>query len=109
VAAIGALVIAATQLGCSASPDTELDGESIGTTRQAITHGTTYTIKVPLITNGGCVDVNGNSSADGANVQEWSCNGSSAQNFVATDHGGGWFSLKHQGTNGCLNRNTNFE
>ena len=44
----------------------------------AVTGGTTYQIKAPNLSNK-CVDVSANSSANGANVQLWTCNGSSAQ------------------------------
>jgi hypothetical protein len=96
-------LLALTAAGCAAP--TEGNEEIVGENAAAITNGATYQIRVPGLANK-CVDVNANSSANGAVVQLWTCNGSSAQNWVALDKGGGWFALQHQGTNQCLNRDT---
>jgi Glycosyl hydrolases family 18/Ricin-type beta-trefoil lectin domain len=79
--------------------------EDLGSTSAAVTSGTTYQLKFPNLLSK-CTDVSNNSPNDGANVQLWTCNGSSAQNWVANDVGGGYFTLQHQGTNECLNRDT---
>ncbi len=42
---------------------------------------------------GKCLDVPGSSTADGAKLQEWSCNGTGAQRFRAVDLGGGAFEI----------------
>jgi hypothetical protein len=89
-------------VGCTA-PGAET--EVLGETSAAITNGATYIIHAPSLANK-CVDVNGNSSANGANVQLWTCNGGSAQNWVAIDKGGGYWAFQHQGTNQCMNRDT---
>jgi len=79
--------------------------DDVGQTAEAVTNGTTYELKAPNIANK-CADVSSNSPDDGANVQLWTCNGSTAQKWVAQDKGGGWFSLQHSGTDRCLNRDT---
>src|SRR6266542_2731887 len=82
------------------------ESEDVGQTLEGVTNGTTYEIKAPNLLNK-CADVSSNSSADGANVQLWGCNGSTAQKWVAMDQGSGWFCLQHSGTNECMNRDTN--
>lgn len=99
---VGTLV-SLTTFGCAVGAPEEFS--EVRETSQEVTHGTTYEIKIPLLANK-CVDVNNNSSADGANVQQWTCNGSAAQKWVATDLGNGYFALEHQGTGRCLNRDT---
>jgi predicted chitinase len=89
--------------GCAA-PGVE-GSEVLGETAAAISGGTTYTMKFPNLQNK-CADVNANSGANGANVQLWGCNGHPSQNWIANDKGGGWFSLQHEGTGECLNRDT---
>jgi hypothetical protein len=93
----------ATLAGCAMQ--TTDDPERVGQTSSAISGGVTYNIKMPLLNNN-CADVSNNSSADGGNVQEWGCNGTSAQNWIANDLGNGYFYFQHQGTNECLNRDT---
>jgi chitinase len=51
----------------------------------------TYTMQVVL--SGLCVDVNGASSAAGANVQQYQCNGTGAQSFQVVDEGNGWYKV----------------
>src|SRR6188472_2410388 len=89
--------------GCAAP--TEGESESLGASLQAITNGSVYNLKLSKMSGdtGNCVDVAGNSSADGAKVEEWDCNTSDAQKFVAEDVGSGYWVFKHNGTNSCLN------
>jgi hypothetical protein len=51
---------------------------------------------------GNCLDVSGASTADGAKVQEWSCNGTVAQNFQTTSVGGGYYSILNTNANKSL-------
>jgi len=92
-------------LGAGCAAPTEGDEEVTAEQGQAITSGTTYTMKLSKMSGdtGNCIDVAGNSSADGAKVEEWDCNGSNAQNFIAEDMGSGYWRFRHSGTNGCLN------
>src|SRR5690606_348361 len=78
---VGALV-SITAFGCAVeAPGESLDSFDVREKSQLITHGTTYEIKIPLLANK-CVDVSNSSSADGANVQQWNCNGTAAQKWV---------------------------
>ena len=43
--------------------------------------------------SGKCLDVNGGSTADGANVQQWTCNGGTNQRWRVEDAGGGYSRL----------------
>jgi hypothetical protein len=91
-------------LGACAAPGVQ-GGDVLGETAAAVSGGTTYQLQFPSLANK-CTDVSNNSGADGANVQLWLCNGSSAQSWVALDMGSGYFALQHSGTNECLNRDT---
>src|SRR5438552_10657062 len=73
--------------------------------QQALTGNTTYTLKLPKMVGdtGNCVDVADASLANQANVQEWDCNGTGAQAFLAEDVGGGYFRLKNTNSGKCLN------
>jgi chitinase len=75
------------------------------TTHALITAGTVYTLKLPLMTGdtGNCVDTEHASTADGAKIQEWDCNGTGAQSFTAEDMGGGYYRLKNTHSGKCLN------
>lgn len=51
----------------------------------------TYTMKV--VFSGKCVDINAASTAAGANVQQYACNGTGAQSFQVIDAGSGWYKI----------------
>jgi GH18 family chitinase len=87
--------------GCAAPTS----GGQMDEVSEAVTNGTVYTLKLSKMSGdtGNCVDIAGNSSADGAKVEEWDCNSSGAQNLVAEDMGGGYWRFRHDGTNSCLN------
>jgi predicted chitinase len=87
--------------GCNALP-TDAPTEHVD---QQLTGGTTYVIKLPKMSGdtGNCVDVAGASLVNQAKVQEWDCNGTAAQSFVAEDMGGGYFRLKNTNSGKCLN------
>jgi chitinase len=51
----------------------------------------TYTMQV--VYSGKCIDVNAASTADGANVQQYTCNGTGAQSFQVVDEGSGWYKI----------------
>jgi hypothetical protein len=51
----------------------------------------TYTMKV--VFSGKCVDINAASTAAGANVQQYTCNGTGAQSFQVIDAGSGWYKI----------------
>ena len=49
-----------------------------------------------------CLDVDSASTANGARIQQWSCNGTNAQRFTIEDRGGGNYRLRNAGSNKCL-------
>jgi len=51
----------------------------------------TYTIQSAYDSK--CVDINTASTADGAQVQQYACNGTGAQSFVVSDQGSGWYKI----------------
>jgi chitinase len=51
----------------------------------------TYTIQSAYDSK--CVDINAASTADGAQVQQYACNGTGAQSFVVSDQGSGWYKI----------------
>src|SRR5262245_3574989 len=58
-----------------------------------------------LASPGKCLDVNGSGSADGTNIQSWTCNGSGAQSFWVQDLGGGSSRLVNTTTAKCVDVN----
>lgn len=52
--------------------------------------------------SGKCVDVADNSDRNGANVQQWSCHGGSAQNFALQEQPGGYYLLVNERSGKCL-------
>lgn len=46
--------------------------------------GSGYSLPLISVHSGKCLDISGNSTANGAKVQQWDCNGTTAQLF-ATD------------------------
>ncbi len=102
---ISALLSLFVLLGAGCAAPTGSDEEATSEQHQAITNGTVYTMKLSKMSGdtGNCVDVAGNSSSDGAKVEEWDCNSSGAQNWIAEDMGSGYWRFRHSGTGGCLN------
>jgi endo-1,4-beta-xylanase len=52
--------------------------------------------------SGKCVDVTGASTADGANVDQWTCNGGTNQQWQFVDVGGGYYKLVSAKSGKCL-------
>jgi hypothetical protein len=51
----------------------------------------TYTIQSAYDSK--CVDINAASTANSAQVQQFTCNGTGAQSFVVSDQGSGWYKI----------------
>ncbi len=51
----------------------------------------TYTIKSAYDSK--CIDINAASTADSAQVQQYTCNGTGAQSFAVIDEGSGWYKI----------------
>jgi chitinase len=75
-------------VGCGAAPSGSVsdDGNVLDGQGEALTSSGTYTFGT-LVHSGSCMDIAGASTADGAQIQEYACNGSAAQTFqtVALD------------------------
>ena len=52
--------------------------------------------------SGKCVDVTASSTADGANVQQYQCNGTGAQKFDVANMGDGWYRLLNSNSGKAL-------
>jgi chitinase len=51
------------------------------------------TYKIVSAYDSKCVDVNAASTANGAQIQQFTCNGTGAQSFVVSDQGDGWYKI----------------
>ncbi len=49
-----------------------------------------------------CLDIDAAGTADGTNIQQWSCNGTNAQKFALDDRGGGIFRLVNPSSGKCV-------
>ncbi|MFD0856292.1 RICIN domain-containing protein, partial [Actinomadura adrarensis] len=49
-----------------------------------------------------CMDVDASGTEPGANVQQWGCNGTSAQDWQFTEVGGGYYTLVNPNSGKCL-------
>ena len=78
----------------------ELDRErfmAVGARKEIVE--TSGNVKFVTSVSGKCLDVNGAGSADGTNIQEWTCNGTGAQSFRLEDMGGGNVRLVNANSN----------
>src|SRR4051794_14694281 len=85
-------------IGIAACSGTIDDGSVAS--RQALA-AATYTFGT-LVSPGKCLDINGGGSADGSNVQEWTCNGTGAQAWRVDDLGEGVARLVNPQSGKCL-------
>src|SRR5262245_57674896 len=95
------LFVAIAAVDCAGPPDydpTEL-------VDRALTAAATKYSKLPKMAGdtGNCLDVFGLNTTDKAIVDEWDCNGSGAQKFVAVGVGGGYYQLRNTNSGKCLN------
>lgn len=90
-------------LGACRAVDTESPEEMEQGAESAVTGSVAngdYVIKT--VSSGHCLDVSSSSTADGANVQEWTCNGTSAQKFHVTSIGDGYYKIINVNSNKSL-------
>jgi hypothetical protein len=93
---VGAVpVLALTSANCSS-------GEREDAAQSELASGT---YKVVTRVSGKCLDVNGSGTADGTNIQEWTCNGTGAQSFRAEDAGGGSYRFVNTSSGKCVDVN----
>src|SRR6516162_8321487 len=62
-------------VGCGAHPGT---GQEVGESGDDLANNGKYNMKT-LVNTSSCMDVSGGSTSNGAQIQEWTCNGSGAQ------------------------------
>ena len=92
--ALAVLVIA----GCSA----QSGGDVVGQSSQSISSGDVYNFGT-LANPGACMDAQGAGTADGTQIQEWSCNGTGAQSFAVQAAANGAYNLVNTNANKCVN------
>lgn len=90
-------ILAAMSAGCGAPDD--MDTETIPEAL-SVTAGQAYTITG--VQSGKCVEIAGGSTANLAQAQIASCNGTTRQQFRFEDQGGGYFRLRNVNSNLCL-------
>jgi hypothetical protein len=87
--------------GCGAPP-----GEEVGNGSQAVTSGDIYNLGT-LAHPGSCMDALGGGTADGTQIQEYTCNGTGAQSFELRSAGGGAFNIVNTQANKCVDVQAN--
>ncbi len=76
-------------------------GSLTGTgTASGVASGDTYRLR--NLQSADCLDVSKGSTASGANVQQWTCNGLSPQDWRFTSKGSGYFTLVNTNSSKCL-------
>jgi hypothetical protein len=83
-------------IGCSSSP-----GDAVGKTGQAVSAGQIFNFGA-LAHPGSCMDAQGSGTADGTQIQEWTCNGTGAQSFELQDAGNGAFTIHNTNAGKCV-------
>lgn len=78
------------QWWCAGVANQNFTFKPVGVTGATVPNGR-YTLK--SVHSGLCLDVSGMSSANGANIQQWSCNGAGAQAFNLIAEGGNYHLL----------------
>ena len=94
---VAALAVA---VGCGV--ETSQEGSSV--TSEAALGAGTYNFGT-LVSPGKCLDVSGGSSANGAQMQEWQCNGTGAQSIRADNVGNGNVRLVNTTNGKCIDVN----
>ena len=86
--ALGAALLGA---GCGQAPSDPSD-PFVESPVAEITSGAVYVLK--NVSSGKCVDITGNSTLAGANVEQWDCNGQKNQQYKFTNEGNGWYQIQ---------------
>jgi hypothetical protein len=79
--------------------------DSVEEANGALMSGAPYKLTLPKMSGdtGNCVNVAGGSPDNGAAIQEWDCNGSGAQQFVAEAGPSPYYRFKNASSGKCLN------
>lgn len=75
--------------------------EDVGSISSAIVN-TTSTYELKAVHSNKCMEIASSSTADGGNVQQWSCLGTANQRFKFEDMGGGYYRIKNVNSGKCL-------
>src|ERR1700739_4526290 len=92
---LGAVVSASLLAGCGAAPS-----DPVGNSAEGVASGV-YTLGT-LAHPGSCMDAQSGGTADGTQIQEWTCNGTGAQSFELQDAGNGHFHIRNPPANKCV-------
>jgi pectate lyase len=92
-----ALAAVATSAGCALEPMSE---EEIARLEDDLQANQVYTFR--NVFNNKCLDIAGNSTADGGNLQLWDCSGADNQKFTVVPISGEWVSLRSVRSGKCL-------
>jgi Ricin-type beta-trefoil lectin domain len=92
-----ATLVAALLAGCTGDLTEENGFED--TSESTLTAGPAKLVRKG---SGKCLDVNESGTANGTNIQQWTCNGSAAQTFTLDDRGNGVYRLRHAGSGKCV-------
>lgn len=95
------MLAAAAQIltGCTVETDESLT-DDVAAVEQAVLAPMVVTITSRH--SGKCVDVNAGGFYDGANIQQWTCNGSPAQRFIMQSLGDNRFQFMNLGSGKCI-------
>jgi hypothetical protein len=89
-------------VGCGAAPEsTDTDNVGAVSDGEALTSNGTYTFGT-AVHSGSCMDIAAASTADGAQVQEYACNGSAAQSFQAVALDSTYFKIVNAASGKCI-------
>jgi hypothetical protein len=75
--------------------------ENVGSTAQGVASGDIYNFGA-IAHSGSCLDARSGGTADGTQLQEWSCNGTGAQSFELVDDGAGGFYVVNTQAQRCV-------
>ncbi|MGD0527068.1 MAG: RICIN domain-containing protein, partial [Polyangiaceae bacterium] len=75
--------------------------ENVGSTAQGVASGDIYNFGA-IAHSGSCLDARSGGTADGTQLQEWSCNGTGAQSFELEDDGAGGFYVVNTQAQRCV-------
>ncbi len=81
-------------LGCAVSTD----NEPLGVSRSLLSG----TFEMEILHSGSCVDVEGVSQENGADIHQWACNSAANQRWIVKDVGGGYHTLQSVHSGRCL-------
>src|SRR5580700_11242830 len=91
------VVLALLSAACGGAPTSE----DVGKSGQAVTAGDIFNFGA-IAHPGSCMDAQSGGTADGTQIQEWTCNGTGAQSYTLEDAGNGAFYIVNTQANKCV-------